>query len=237
MFSLFRFEISLSKEKKMRIVGSVCARSVVGRSAAKVLASHVSRSYSSVAMSCMQCEQTASPTMGCTTVGNCGKTATVSRLQDLLMHALKGIAQYTSRAAALGAKDSSIDAFSMDSAFATLTNVNFSDARFVELLQEADKKIVAARALYERACATAKQQPEKLAGPATWRLRHSEVSELVEDAKLEGDILDRRAKHGPDVVGMQEMILYGLSNESRSVVLLFLVLTSCFLFVFFLQRA
>ena len=125
-------------------------------------------------------------------MGNCGKSAVVSRLQDSLMHALKGVAQYTSRAAALGASDKSIDGWSMDAAFSTLTNVNFSDARFVDLLKEADSKINQAKSMYEKACVAKGVKPEILAGPALWRLKHTDVNQLVEDAKLEGDILDRR---------------------------------------------
>jgi hydroxylamine reductase len=134
--------------------------------------------------------------------------------------------QYSSRAAQLGKRDGSIDRFSLDAAFATLTNVNFSDDRFVQFLKTADEMIVKvkeikkanlfshfslqAKKLYESGCAEKKQQPEKLSGAALWRLKHSDVNSLVEDAKEEGDIIDRRAKHGDDVVGMQEMILYGL---------------------------
>ncbi len=172
----------------------------------------------------MQCEQTATPTQGCTVVGNCGKTPEVSRLQDLLMHSLKGIAQYTSRAAALGATDGAIDGWSIEAAFATLTNVNFSDERFVELLKQADAKIVAARQLYEKAARAAGRPVETLTGPATWRLKHQDAAGMIEEAKEAGDILDRRAKHGEDVVGMQEMVIYGLKVSARPVQLLFVVL-------------
>jgi len=42
-------------------------------------------------MYCYQCEQTAKGT-GCTTMGVCGKTPETAALQDLLIHAAKGIA-------------------------------------------------------------------------------------------------------------------------------------------------
>lgn len=164
-------------------------------------------------MFCYQCEQTDKGT-GCTTVGMCGKSATVSREQDLLMHALKGIAQYTSAAAKLGAEDHAIDRFSMDAAFATLTNVNFSEERFVVMLREADEMIVRAAALYARACADAGVAAEALSGPATWRLASSTAQDMAQEGEAMGDIAQRRAEHGDDVVGMQEMILYGLKGAA-----------------------
>ena len=55
-------------------------------------------------MFCYQCEQTAKGT-GCTVMGVCGKSAEVSDLQDLLIHATKGIAMAAHRARELGAAD------------------------------------------------------------------------------------------------------------------------------------
>lgn len=162
-------------------------------------------------MFCFQCEQTDKGT-GCTTVGNCGKTATVSREQDLLIHSLKGLSQYTSRASKLGASDPEIDHFSLEAAFSTLTNVNFDEQRFVTYLKDADRLIRKAEKLYVDACRKAGQTPEKLKGPAEWRLAHEDVARIVEQAHEAGDILDRKAQYGDDVVGMQEMIMYGLKG-------------------------
>jgi len=44
-------------------------------------------------MFCYQCSQTAGGT-GCTIKGVCGKEATVARLQDNLLFAIKGISAY-----------------------------------------------------------------------------------------------------------------------------------------------
>ena len=145
---------------------------------------------------------------GCTTVGMCGKSPIVSREQDLLMHALKGISQITSEAAKLGKTDAEVDAFSLDAAFATLTNVNFDEARFVGYLQDADKMIRRAQALYDSAGGK-----EILTGPAQWRLQSSTAIDMAAEAKAIGDIPSRTAEQGPDVVGMQELILYGLKGE------------------------
>ena len=55
-------------------------------------------------MFCYQCEQTTKGT-GCTQIGVCGKDETAATLQDLIVHATKGIAMYAHRAAKLGARD------------------------------------------------------------------------------------------------------------------------------------
>ena len=48
-------------------------------------------------MFCYQCEQT-SQGQGCQTIGVCGKDENTATLQDLLIHALKGVSQYAHRA-------------------------------------------------------------------------------------------------------------------------------------------
>ena len=63
-----------------------------------------------MSMLCSQCEQTAKGT-GCTVRGVCGKDPEVAALQDLLIHAVKGIAMYAHRARQLGAKDAAVDRF------------------------------------------------------------------------------------------------------------------------------
>ena len=55
-------------------------------------------------MFCYQCEQTAQGT-GCTLSGACGKTPDTAALQDLLVTAVEGIAQYAHRARKLGVID------------------------------------------------------------------------------------------------------------------------------------
>ncbi|HEX9046496.1 MAG TPA: hydroxylamine reductase, partial [Verrucomicrobiae bacterium] len=61
-------------------------------------------------MFCFQCEQTSKGT-GCTDFAVCGKAETTAVLQDLLVHAAKGIAQYNHRARQLGARDAAVDRF------------------------------------------------------------------------------------------------------------------------------
>jgi hypothetical protein len=77
--------------------------------------------HSAPAMFCFQCEQTEKAT-GCTTIGVCGKTAQVSRLQDLLLAGNKSLALYMHELNKMGKTDNEIDQFVLYSSFSTLTN-------------------------------------------------------------------------------------------------------------------
>lgn len=89
-----------------------------------------------MSMFCYQCEQTAGGT-GCTKVGVCGKNEDIAALQDLLVFGLKGIAAYAHHARELGYRDEQVDAFMHDALFFTLTNVNFSLERHIEMVLKA----------------------------------------------------------------------------------------------------
>ena len=127
-------------------------------------------------MFCFQCEQTMRPeagrtdaAAGCATAkGVCGKDEVTADLQDLLIHQLKGIAQYRTRLGALGGADHEADSFVLFALFTTLTNVNFNRTRFVALIAEAARIRDRLRAAYEAACQQAGQEPEALDGPAAF---------------------------------------------------------------------
>ena len=66
-----------------------------------------------MSMFCYQCEQTAKGS-GCTTKGVCGKDPETAALQDLLVHALRGLSAYAHRARQLGVVDTEIDGFTLE---------------------------------------------------------------------------------------------------------------------------
>ena len=121
-----------------------------------------------MSMFCNQCEQAANG-VGCNISGVCGKKPDVAALQDLLLYALKGIAQYGTKARELGAKDAAVDRFIIDGLFTTVTNVDFDTNRLEKYVRQAATVRDQARALYEQA-AQAKGAPAAAiaAGPATW---------------------------------------------------------------------
>jgi len=75
-------------------------------------------------MFCNQCEQTAQG-VGCTLRGVCGKSPEVAALHDLLIYSLKGLALYSVEGRRHGFTDAAVNRFTVEAAFATLTNVNF----------------------------------------------------------------------------------------------------------------
>ncbi|MET3553900.1 hydroxylamine reductase [Burkholderia sp. 567] len=164
-------------------------------------------------MFCYQCEQTdrtgARP--GCASAkGNCGKDSTTADLQDLLVHAVKGIAQYGAIARTMGVPDRDAERFVLYAMFTTLTNVNFHAARFVALLREAAQtrdRVKAACEAHARAAGTALPV---LHGPAEWQPADDLAGLLKQAASVGIDAgLDTV---GADIVGLRALVLYGLKG-------------------------
>jgi len=157
-------------------------------------------------MFCYQCEQTAKGT-GCTVKGVCGKDEETAVLQDLLIHALKGLSMYARRARDLGATDREINVFTVKAAFSTLTNVNFDPQRLQALLRQAAEMRDRAKVLYQQAAGT---KAEELAGPAAWKPA-SGLEGLLAQGREVG-VLGRKEKFGEDVTGLMELLTYGLKG-------------------------
>ncbi len=162
-------------------------------------------------MFCYQCEQTAKGT-GCTTRGVCGKDPETAALQDLLIHATKGISMYAHRARAVGATDGEIDVFVVEALFATVTNVNFDPERLQTSIGRAAELRDKAKGLYEDACSKAGSSPEELSGPAAWTPA-ADLAGLVQQGE-DVSIDKRRETLGEDVTGLQELITYGLKGTA-----------------------
>jgi hydroxylamine reductase len=136
----------------------------------------------------------------------------VAALQDLLVHAAKGISMYAHRARGLGAKDHAIDCFILDALFTTVTNVNFDADRLEAMLRGAADIMAKARALYAMACRKAGNIEEDLSGPARW-VAAADRDGLVAEGEEVG-IESRRQDLGADVVGLQELLTYGLKGTA-----------------------
>jgi hydroxylamine reductase len=162
-------------------------------------------------MFCYQCEQTAKGT-GCTYLGVCGKDETTATLQDLLVHATKGVSMYAHRAAVLGSRDPAVDRFVIEALFATVTNVDFDPQRLQMHLNEAAAVRDRARAMYEAACTKAGKTPERLAGPAAWQPA-ADLPGLLRQG-MEVSVTSRLNLLGADVAGLLELITYGLKGAA-----------------------
>jgi len=87
-------------------------------------------------MFCHQCEEAAKGT-ACTIKGLCGKDETVSNLQDVFLHALKGLSIVARHGRKAGLVDPAIGKTLYEGLFATITNANFDKEVFVLRIREA----------------------------------------------------------------------------------------------------
>jgi len=165
-------------------------------------------------MFCYQCEQTKNGT-GCTAYGVCGKDPTSAALQDLIVYVTKGVAMWGHRARELGAKDSDVDRFVVEALFTTITNVDFDPERLESLLRKGVALRDRARSLYEKAAKARGEPPEALSGPATWTPAPDLEGLLKQQEEL--GVEARRRALGDDVVGLQELLTYGLKGAAAYV--------------------
>lgn len=142
----------------------------------------------------------------------CGKDEVSAGLQDLIVHAAKGVAQYAHRARQLGATDRALDVYLVEALFATVTNVNFDPQRLQAVLGEGLKMRDRAKRLYHNACAQKGREPESVVGPANWVPAFDQAG-LMKQAK-EISLADRKAKLGDDLAGLQELLLYGVKGAA-----------------------
>jgi len=160
-------------------------------------------------MFCYQCEQTAKGE-GCQTLGVCGKDETTATLQDVLIHAVKGISSYAYRARRFGAADPEIDAFTIQAIFATLTNVNFDPERLMGLIHQAVEMRSAARNLYERAAIAAGVVPVELGGAAAWQPAPTLDGLLAQGRQV---LLPLRfLTETREISNLQELVMYGIKG-------------------------
>ena len=158
-------------------------------------------------MYCVQCEQ--SNKGGCAVkVGSCGKTADVADLQDVLLRVMQGVSVYADRAARAGRRDETVDAFTPHAWFTTLTNVNFDATRFTALVADALRMRDLARATAEQAGADLSDLPEA----ATWNpgTTPADLAAAAPFAAIQR-FMDR---DGPSVVGLRNLVLYGLKGTA-----------------------
>jgi hydroxylamine reductase len=158
-------------------------------------------------MFCYQCEEAARGT-GCTVTGLCGKDADVSALQDLLIHALRGLAVVSGRARGLGIVDARTGDVLSEGLFTTITNASFHPEALVDRVREA-------LALRDELCARAEAAgaggwPEA----ALWQPREQGVEAFVGYGAMVGVMAnaglddDRRSLRDLLTIGLKGMAAY-----------------------------
>ncbi len=155
-------------------------------------------------MFCNQCEQTAKG-KGCTVLGVCGKDETVADLQDLLIHALTGLALFANEGRKKGIVDKDVDRFVMEGVFSTLTNVDFDPERFVKMLN----KTVELREQMKEKVAAAGGKTD-FDHPAASFAPASDIDGMVEQGKALNFIPSLDSDE--NIRSLKQTLLYGLKG-------------------------
>lgn len=162
-------------------------------------------------MFCFHCQETTN-NLNCDIRGVCGKSPEVAALQDLLVYALKGISLFSVKARDLGDSDPATDLFVVQALFATLSNVNFDEARFVGLIREALARRDAVRArfytLYEEHYGQPFTQP--LPEMATWYYLDGDKAEFLQKGASVGVMAEPDLNE--DLRALRELLIYGLKG-------------------------
>ncbi len=151
-------------------------------------------------MFCYQCEQTSKGT-GCTVVGVCGKDERTAALQDLLIHAAKGLGQVAWAARQDGHQSEEVDLLVMEALFTTVTNVSFDEERVVETVRQ----VVSLRDV------VAAETGHLGLGGAAALVLDEDIDGLVAQGVAMG-IQARMEDKGEVIVGLYELIMYGLKG-------------------------
>jgi hydroxylamine reductase len=152
-------------------------------------------------MFCYQCEQTMGGT-GCTQVGVCGKSAETAALQDVLTYAVKGLSVVAREGRKVGVNDRSVNVFTVQALFSTLTNVDFDPERIENLIRQCvsvrdqlKEKVKAAGGPGDYA-----QEPANYTPAAT-------MDEIVKQAEGKGFRMPEDAS--PDIVSLKHTVILG----------------------------
>ena len=162
-------------------------------------------------MFCFQCEQTFKG-RGCHKVGVCGKTPRVAALQDLTVHGAKVLGYYANELRKMGAPvRDEVNRFTLQALFATLTNVNFDESRFVALVGELHAMTKEVSAEYATACARKGVTP---AAPQVRSLPAAlpNADGLVELGRDVGVLTRFTDPTTQNAAGVSEMLVYGLKG-------------------------
>jgi hydroxylamine reductase len=150
-------------------------------------------------MFCYQCQETAK-NKGCDVKGVCGKTEDTAKLHDLLVYVLKGIAIYAEKAKKTETLDIIYGRFATQALFATITNVNFDNDRFVSLIQEGLKLREELKKKYGLAV------PGTLHDAAIWF--PADANEFGKKAAEIGV----QSTENEDVRSLRELLIYGIKG-------------------------
>ncbi len=154
-------------------------------------------------MFCYQCEQTAKG-VGCTKVGVCGKQPDVAALQDLLVYVLSDLSYYAEEGRRIGVVDNTVNVFTLEALFSTLTNVDFDPERLAKLINQASSLKDALREKVRAAGGKAEPPVGQIMVKP-----NATIDELVkqgEAATIQPDASN------PDITSLKHALLFGLKG-------------------------
>ena len=162
-----------------------------------------------MSMFCYQCQETAK-NEGCTVKGVCGKNEDVANLQDLLIYTLKGISIFAEKAKDLGVEYKKARDFIVDGMFATITNANFDEERFEEMIEEGIQIRDDYREKFEKAYKekNGKEFKGDLPEMAVW------TPDNKEDLYNKGEEVGVLTTENEDIRSLRELMTYGLKGVS-----------------------
>ncbi|NCD34195.1 MAG: hydroxylamine reductase [Spartobacteria bacterium] len=152
-------------------------------------------------MFCYQCQETAR-NQGCSVRGVCGKSPETAALQDALVHTCKGIGFWGTKAAALDMTVKEPGLFVMQCLFSTITNANFDNDRFEQLIKEAIAVRDDLRAKVEAKGALTGDIPDC----AKW------VGSTMEEFSAKGAVCGVLATADENIRSLRELMIYGLKG-------------------------
>jgi hydroxylamine reductase len=155
-------------------------------------------------MFCYQCEQTAGG-KACTKIGVCGKQPDVAALQDLLVYALKGLAQVALEGKKVGVNDAQVGPFICKALFSTLTNVNFDSSRIADLV----KKAVELRDGLKAKVSGAGGKGDLSTNPATFRPEGAIEAMVAQGEKMASLLADDQNE---DIKSLKHIVLFGIKG-------------------------
>ena len=105
------------------------------------------------------------------------------------------------------------DRFVLNALFASMTNVNFDENRYIEYLRECQDLLQDAKRYYQVISAKRGFKMLDLPSECDFKMNSSDVQSLKDQA-MEFGIERRKQKFGDDYVGLQELIFYGLKGTA-----------------------
>ncbi|MFA5499275.1 MAG: hydroxylamine reductase [Candidatus Cloacimonadia bacterium] len=152
-------------------------------------------------MFCYQCQETAR-NEGCFKIGVCGKKSDTADLQDLLIWTAKGVSFWADLARKEGINTLKAADFVINSLFFTITNANFDNARFAEMVDEGNAIKKDLQANLEKLGKSFSALPKA----ATSQITAKEFLENVDPA------VGILAQKNDDIRSLTELLIYGLKG-------------------------